>query len=69
MPPLDGPGRIVLDAITGEDLDSAIIHPYGHTHDQRPLRQFEPLAQVGIQVHRFGRLIELGDGQAERVGI
>ncbi len=33
------------------------------------LRKFQPLSQVGIQVHRLRRFIELSHGQAKRMGV
>ena len=62
-------GCIVLDAIPGKHLYVAVVHPNRHADDQRALRQFEALAQVGVQAHRFRRFIKLGDGEAEGMGI
>src|SRR5207244_3901547 len=62
-------GRVVLHAIAGKYLDAAVIHPDRDRHDQRPLGDLEPLAQVVIQTEALSGLFKLRHGQPKRRGI
>src|SRR2546428_584315 len=62
-------GRVVLHAIADKHLDAAIIHADRDRHDQRPLGNLEPLAQVVIQAEALGGLFKLRHGQPKRRGV
>jgi hypothetical protein len=59
----------MLHTIAGEDFHPSVIHADRDAHDERPLGQLQPLPKVGIQMHGFGGLIELRDGEPEGVGV
>ncbi len=62
-------GRIMLHSISGKHLHPTVVHPDRDADDKRSLREFEPLSQIGIQMHGLGSLIKLRDGQSECGGI
>ena len=62
-------GRVVLHAIADKHLDAAVIHPDRDRHDQRPLGDLEPFAQVAIQAETLRGLFKLRHGQLKRWGI
>src|SRR5690349_7738148 len=55
----------MLDPVTGKYLDTIVVHSDRNTDDEGPLRILQPFAQICIQAHHFGCLVELCDGEPE----
>jgi hypothetical protein len=51
----------VLDSITGERADAAVVEAHRERHDQCPTRLEQARAQLILQPKQFGGLLELPD--------
>src|SRR2546428_9179122 len=59
-PPLAGAARaVVLDAVAGEHLDAAVVHPYGDFDLHLAERRHENAAHVAFEADEIGGAVEL----------
>jgi hypothetical protein len=68
MPPFAGAApEVVLDAVTGEDLDAAVVHVHGEMHGELAARLAQDPAHALVKVESLCGEIELALRHLPRV--
>ena len=59
----------VLDAVAGERLHVVVVHPHREVDGQRASRREQPRPELGIEVERVSRPLELRRGDAVKLRV
>jgi hypothetical protein len=61
--------QVVLDAVTGEDLDAAIVHVDGEMDGELATRLAQDEAHAGVEIETLGGQVELALGDFPRIDV
>src|SRR5207237_10479263 len=54
------PGPVVLDAVAGEDLHAAVVHPHGHLYLHLAVGRLQDAVHLVLQMDELGAPVEDG---------